>query len=122
MAKVPINVKVSLINNYIQANVLKSRGKTEHEEWLINDILTDIKEDMSTLEKDRTTEHVPLGLISRDLKYLRDKQSSQRGGMGSVIEELKSLTEELKNLQNSQEDPEVNLDKVIKNLEDLGAE
>lgn len=122
MANIPLKAKVSLINNYIQTNYLKSRGKAVHEEWSINDILTDIKEDLSTLEKERTTEHVPLGLITRDLKYLKEKQTSLRSGLETVMEELKSTIESMKSLQDSQSDPDVNLDKVIKDLEDLGSE
>ena len=122
MANIPLKAKVSLINNYIQTNYLKSRGKAEHEEWLINDILTNIKEDLSTLEKERTTEHVPIGLITRDLKHLNDKQKSLRSGLGSVVEELKSVVESIKSMQDSQSDPDLNLDKVIKDLDDLGTD
>jgi chromosome segregation ATPase len=122
MANIPLKVKVTLINNYIQTNYLKSRGKSEHEEYLINDILTDIKEDLSTLEKERTTEHVPLGLITRDLKNIQEKQKSLGSGLESVVEELKSVIESMKSLQETQSDPDLNLDKVIKDLEDLGAE
>lgn len=122
MAKIPINVKVSLINNYIQSNYLKSRGKAEHEDWLINDILTEIKEDMSTLEKERTTEHVPLSVITRDLKFIKDKQASLGSNMGSVIDELNALMESMQALKESQSDPDLNLDKIIKDLEDLGTE
>jgi len=122
MGKIPLKAKIGLINNYIQTNYLKSSGKTEHEDWLVIDILNDIKEDISTLEKEHTTEHVPLGLITRDLRYLKDKQSSLQGELGSVNDELNSLVEKIKAVQESQADPEVNLDKVIKNLEDLGAE
>ena len=120
MANIPLKAKVGLINNYIQTNYLKSRGKAEHEDWLINDILNDIKEDLSLLEKERTTEHVPMGLITRDLKSLQDKDSNLQRRLGSVIDGLNSLMEEIKTVRESQEDPEVNLDKVIKNLEDMG--
>ena len=115
MGKIPLNVKVSLINNYIQTNYLKSRGKAEHEDIPISQILEDIKEDISTLDKEnkqQKPEEIPLGLVLRDLKYYNDKQSGYRADLESILDQLNLLHE-------TQVDPGNTLDKVIKDLETL---
>lgn len=115
MAKIPLHTKVALINNYIQNNYLRSRGKAEHDDWRISDILEAIKEDLNTLAKSQEVtsdkQGVPIELILRDLKYYRDKQEGAKSEITGLIDRLKEILEQ-------QSDPESNIDKIIKNLED----
>ena len=114
MSRIPLHTKVSLLNNYIQTNYLKSRGKAEHDEWPISKVLESIIEDLNTLEKQKsqTAEELPTGSMVRDLKFLQDKQKSIRVAIDTISEELKTIKEHYS-------DPTSNLDSVIKTLEDF---
>ena len=114
MAKIPLHVKVSLLNNYIQSDILKSRGKATHEDWPIGAILNSIKEDIQAFEKEHAMDQeqgVSMELILRDLKYYNEKQTGLRKDISSILEQLQEIYD-------TQTEPEVNLNKIIQDLEE----
>lgn len=105
-----LSTKVSLINNYIQSNYLKSRGKSEHDETLVSDILNAIKEDLETLETKKNTKRIPLDSVLNDLRLFKEEQS--KFNLSSVITNLQEI-------QEIQTNPENNLDSIISTLESI---
>ena len=114
MSRIPLHVKVSLLNNYIQSNYLKSKGKAEHDDWPISKILESIIEDLNTLEKEKsqTHEELPTGTLVRDLKFIQEKQKSIKNSIETISEELNTINEFYSESSN--------LDGVIKTLEGFG--
>ena len=114
MSSIPLNVKVYLINNYIQSNYLKSRGKAEHDDWPISKILESIIEDLKALEKEKSNakEELPIGLVVRDLKSLSAKQASMKKALESVVEEISQLLE-------TESEELVSFEKIIKKIEEF---
>jgi len=110
MNNILLSTKVSLINNYIQSNYLKNRGKSEHDDTLVTEILTAIKEDLETLESKKNTKRIPLDSVLNDLKQFKEEQS--KFSLSSVISNLQEI-------QEKQSNPENNLDSIIGTLESI---
>ena len=110
MNEILLSTKVSLINNYIQSNYLKSRGKSEHDDTLVSDILNAIKDDLETLESKKNTKRIPLDSVLNELKLFKEEQS--KFSLASVISNLQEI-------QEKQSNPENNLDSIIGTLESI---
>ena len=115
MNNVHLSTKVSLINKYIQLNVMKDRGKSTHDDVLIKDILETIVEDLNSHEKSKSkAQQNSLQPIINELKSLKDENSRSRSKIYSFLEELKSL-------QETEEKPMADLNSIISNLEGMEA-
>ena len=114
MAAIPLHVKITLLNNYIQANYLKSRGKAKHDDWLISEILESVKSDLEELSKTKEQQPgtISLELVLRDLKHFKDKEAGFKSEIESAVDQITSALD-------SQKEPEQNLDSVIKSLEEF---
>ncbi|MEN8249181.1 MAG: hypothetical protein ABFS32_09645 [Bacteroidota bacterium] len=112
MAYIPIESKISLINKYIQVNILRNNGEAMHVDHLENEIFTKIIEDLKSFnEKPEEEEEVSL---RPTIDALRSYQLTQR----KLKEKLDDLLEGLKQIEETEED-QLNLGTIIKSLEEL---
>jgi hypothetical protein len=111
MAYIPIESKISLLNKYIQVNILRNNGEAKHVDHLENDIFNQIIEDLKVqYEK---PEEVKVSL-QPTIDALREFYQKQR----QLIAEIDSLKENLKQIEETETD-QLSLTTVLKNLEEI---
>lgn len=111
MAYIPLENKISLINKYIQINILRNKGKAEHVDLLENDIFNSIIEDLKTTNEVPETPSISLTATINSLSAYQDKQKALRLQINALLNTLETIREE--------ESEEVNLADIIKGLREM---
>jgi hypothetical protein len=113
MTYIPIENKISLINKYIQINILHKKDVVMHvdipEIEILNAIVADLKEHDDMLTQPETERS--LESVIDSLKAYQQKQSDMRSQINALMHTLQNLSEE---------DPEqISLDEIIRNLKEM---
>ncbi len=106
----PLNSKITLINKYIQVNNMKDRGRAEHDDFLVKDLLTSVIDDLKKFHQPSDETHLDLGPVVQDLKTLKESQSNPEVSLTSIVDDLQKLIE-------IQSNPPINLSTIIQELE-----
>ena len=112
MAYIPFENKVSLINKYVQINILQNKGKKEHVDIPENEIFTAIIDDLKA-HNAAITEPPKESLLPviDALKHYQEKQSGMRFQINALLHALETFKNE--------DDDQVSLDDIIANLKVL---
>jgi hypothetical protein len=111
MTYIPFENKISLLNKYIQLNILRNKGKAMHVDIPENEIFTAIIEDLKAYVATPETPEISLAPVINALKTYQEKQSDMRFQINALMKALEAYRDE--------ESDQVSLDEIIKNLENL---
>jgi len=117
MTRFDLESKISLINKYVQLNLIKSQGKILHNEVPENDLFTAIIEDMKAVNELPELPKISLQPVINGLKSLQEMQSNTRKGLDSMHAGLVSIIESIKTIREDQSNPEVSLESLIADME-----
>lgn len=105
-----VESKISLINKYIQLNILKSHGEILHSDVPENDIFASIIDDLNAFNEMPEEPKISLEPIINTLKALQETQSNTRKRLDSMMKALQTIQEE-------QSNPQISLESIITDLE-----
>ncbi len=111
MAHIPLESKISLINKYVQINILRNKGKAEHIDFLENDIFSDIIEDLKTTNEVPDVPVISLSATINSLSAYQENQKALRLQINALLNTLETIREE--------ESEEINLADIIKGLREM---
>ena len=112
MAYIPFENKVSLINKYIQINILQNKGKKEHVDIPENEIFAAIIDDLKANNEAITAPpKESLVPVIDSLKHYQEKQNGMRFQINALLHALETFKNE--------NDDQVSLDDIIANLKVL---
>ena len=114
MNYIPIENKVSLINKYIQINILQNKGKKIHVDFTENEIFATIIEDLKSYSEVVAVPDKPktsFEPVIEDLKAYQAKQNDMRFQINALMNTLETLRDE--------DSEQVSIDDIIKNLKEL---
>ncbi len=117
MTRYDFESKISLINKYVQLNLIKSQGKILHNEVPENDLFTSIIEDLKAVNELPEKSKISLQPVISGLKSLQEMQSNTRKGLDSMHSGLVSIIESMKTIREEQSNPEVSLESLIADME-----
>jgi hypothetical protein len=112
MTYIPFENKVSLINKYIQINILQNKGKKEHVDIPENEIYAAIIDDLKA-HNDSVTQPPKDSLIPviNSLKVYQEKQNDMRFQLNALMHTLETVRDE--------ESMQIGLDDIINNLAEM---
>jgi len=114
MTYIPLENKVSLINKYVQINILQNKGKKVHVDFPENEIFTAIIDDLKSYSEVVDVPDVPktsFEPVIESLKSYQEKQTDMRYQINALMKALENYREE--------ESDQVSLDDIIKNIKEL---
>jgi hypothetical protein len=111
MEYIPLENKISLINKYIQINILRNKGKAEHVDLLENDIFKSIIEELKAQNEIPETPVVSLTSTIANLSAYQDKQADLQFQINALMNTLENVREE--------DSEQINLENIIKNLKEM---
>ncbi len=112
MAYIPLQSKISLINKYIQLNILRNKGEAMHVDMPENEIFNAIIEDLKAYnETPEDTSAITIAAVIDALKAYKGQQDEINFHMNALRHSLEKVQEHT--------DEQVSLDTIIKNLESL---
>lgn len=111
MTYIPLENKVSLINKYVQINILQNKGKRVHVDFPENEIFTAIIDDLKTLDDMVAKPEKSLAPVIESLQGYQEKQADMRFQLNALMHTLETVRNE--------DSEQVSLDAIIKNLKDL---
>ena len=112
MTYIPFENKVSLINKYIQINILQNRGKKEHVNIAENTIFSAIIDDLK--KHNETITQPPKESLQHVLELLKTYQGKQADMRFQLI----TLMNTLETFRNEDSD-QINLEDIIQKLKEL---
>jgi hypothetical protein len=111
MTYIPLENKVSLINKYVQINILQNKGKKVHVDFPENEIFTAIIDDLKTLSDMVTKPEKSLVPVIDSLKTYQEKQADMRFQLNALMHTLETVRNE--------DAQQIGLDDIIQRLKDL---
>ncbi|RLD19464.1 MAG: hypothetical protein DRI71_11770 [Bacteroidetes bacterium] len=112
MTYIPFENKVSLINKYVQINILQNKGKKEHVDIPENEIFTAIIDDMRAHNEAITQPpRDSLQPVIDALREYQSKQSDMRFQLNALMHTLETVRDE--------DSAQVSMDDIIANLKML---
>ena len=114
MNYIPIENKVSLINKYIQINILQNKGSKLHVDFPENEIFAAIIEDLKSYSEVMAVQDKPktsFEPVIEDLKAYQAKQNDMRFQINTLMRTLETLRDE--------DSEQVSIDEIIENLKEL---
>jgi len=114
MTYIPIEYKISLINKYVQINILQNKGKKVHVDFPENEIFKAIIDDLKSYSEVIAVPDAPktsLEPVIEALKSYQVKQTEMRFQLNALMHTLETVRDE--------DSEQVSLDDIIKSLKDL---
>lgn len=111
MAYIPLQSKISLINKYVQLNILRNKGEAMHVDMPENDIFAAIIEDLKAYNEKPDNSGITIDAVIDALKVYKEQQNEINFHMNALRHSLEKVQEHA--------DEQVSLDTIIKNLESL---
>lgn len=114
MDYIPLENKVSLINKYVQINILQNKGKKLHVDFPENEIFTAIIDDIKSYSEVVAVPDTPKTSFAPVIEALRSyqtKQSDMRFQINALMNALENYRED--------ESEQVSLDDIINNIREL---
>ena len=114
MTYIPLENKVSLINKYVQINILQNKGKKIHVDYPENEVLVAIIDDLKSYSEVVAVPDAPktsFEPVIEALKSYQAKQNDMRFQINTLMKALENYREE--------ESEQVSLDDIINKLREL---
>ena len=114
MTYIPIENKVSLINKYIQINILQNKGTKLHVDFPENEIFAAIIEDLKSYSEVMAVPDKPktsFEPVIEELKAYQTKQNDMRFQINTLMRTLETLRNE--------DSEQVSIDEIIENIKKL---
>lgn len=102
--------KISLINKYIQLNIIKSHGEILHNAVPENDLFASIIDDMKAFNVLPDEPKISLKPVIDGLKALQEMELNMRKKLDSTMEAFRTIRDE-------QSNPQISLESIITDLE-----
>ena len=114
MTYIPLENKVSLINKYVQINILQNKGKKIHVDYPENEVLAAIIDDLKSYSEVVAVPDAPktsFEPVIEALKSYQAKQSDMRFQINALMNALETVRDE--------DSQQIGLDEIIKSIKDL---
>jgi hypothetical protein len=114
MTYIPLENKVSLINKYVQINILQNKGKKIHVDFTENEVFTAIIDDLKSYSEVVAVPDAPktsFEPVIEALKSYQAKQTDMRFQINALMHALETVRDE--------DSEQVSIDDIIKNLKEL---
>jgi|GEM_PF-3119034 len=109
MAFIPLETKISLINKYIQLNFMKPKGKDLYMDIPENEIFESILADLNKLNDKKDQPKFSIDSVITILRNIQQSQTTTRRQIKSLMGSTRTVVESLEN-------PDLDLESVIKEL------
>lgn len=113
MAQIPVETKISLLNKYIQVNILKNKADALHVDYPENEIFAEIIEDLKKMYEQPVDVRSALASIVDALNTYKQQQQEMRVHIHALLNTLKAMEEH--------QAGQIDLDTIIHNLQKLAA-
>ena len=114
MDYIPLENKISLINKYVQINILRNKGEAKHVDFLENEIFTTIIDDLKSYSEMVAVPEPPKTSLEPAIEALKSYQAKQ----ADMRYQINTLMKSLENYQEEESDQE-SLGEIINKLRDL---
>lgn len=117
MTYIPVQNKISLIRKYIQINILRNKGKAMHVDIPENEVFAAIIEDLNAYNELISAPEKPkqsIDPVIDALKTYQAKQNDMRFQINALLNAIENYRQE--------EEGQLSMDEIIRQLEDLNQE